>query len=236
MVLRWVATLAAAASHEINSPLETIHNFAEYLKHKVHNTEARRVLAHIDEEVTSISQIISNLISFSESECKEATVFDVNELIEHILSLVRFGAGGKKISISFGRSREALYVKASQSEIKQVILNLLKNSFDAMPAGGETSISTSSQATDGRGDRYVEIIVQDTGTGIPRESVSDVFLPFFTTKSSQKHMGLGLSISYGIIRKYKGEISVSNLPERGCRFRITIPRAVNPLLSVPLAR
>ena len=214
--------LAAGVAHEINNPLEAIHNFSEYLKFAIQEPRAAEILSHIDEEIVSISHIVANLISFSDSDEGGGETFDLNDLIENMLALVRFNGKNRSIGITFHRSAKAVRLKAHQSEIKQVILNLLKNSFDAMPRGGRISITT--RVLRGAASPRAEMTLQDTGTGISLEKPGDVFLPFYSTKGQRDHLGLGLSISYGIIKKYNGEISVSNL-SKGCMFRITLPLA-----------
>jgi PAS domain S-box-containing protein len=216
-----IGLLAAGVAHEINNPLETIRNFVEFLKHSVEECQATDALAHIDEEVSSISQIVGNLISFSDEGKNSDETLDLNALIAHILSLVRHDASNREIRITFRQTDTALRVKVSPNEIKQIILNLLKNSFDALPDGGDITIATGFLVSPD--ENRVKIIFEDTGAGIRAKNMYDVFLPFFSTKSPNNHMGLGLSISYGIIRKYRGEISVTNLPDRGCRFSITLP-------------
>jgi signal transduction histidine kinase len=216
-----IGLLAAGVAHEINNPLETIHNFAEFLKHNVGVSEAAEALVHIDEEVGSISQIVGNLISFSDDEQGSDETLDLNALIEHILSLVGYGAKNKDIRISFQRCDEVLHLRIGPNEMKQVVLNLLKNSFDEMPGGGEVTIVT--RQTEYAERRCAEILFQDTGPGIRAKNITDVFLPFFSTKNHRAHMGLGLSITYSIIKKHHGEISVTNLENCGCRFSILLP-------------
>jgi two-component system sensor histidine kinase AtoS len=216
-----VGLLAAGVAHEINNPLETIHNFVEFLKYSVAESKAGEALAHIDEEVSSISQIVGNLISFSDDDRSSDETIDVNVLIERILSLVRHDAANRGIRITFRHHADSLRLMVSPNEIKQVVLNLLKNSFDALPGGGDITIATAPIQV--QGEKRALIIFEDTGGGIRADNVYDVFLPFFSSKSQSHHMGLGLSISYSIIKKYHGEISVTNLPDRGCRFSITLP-------------
>jgi signal transduction histidine kinase len=109
-----------------------------------------------------------------------------------------------------------------QDQIKQVILNLIKNSFEAMPDGGKiTIITTTGKISEHRTSR---IIFEDNGPGIDVEELNSIFLPFFSTKSrSKKQLGLGLSISYRIIESFGGEMSVENLSAGGCRFVIDLP-------------
>ena len=132
-----IGLLAAGVAHEINNPLETIHNFAEFLKYNVQESGAVEALTYIDEEVSSISQIVGNLISFSDEDRSSDETLDLNTLIEHILSLVRYGAKNKDITISFQRCDDFLHLKIGPNEMKQVVLNLLKNSFDECRAGGK---------------------------------------------------------------------------------------------------
>jgi signal transduction histidine kinase len=103
--------------------------------------------------------------------------------------------------------------------MKQVILNLFKNAIEAMPEGGILRVSVEQK------DTMTELVVEDTGPGIPADEVNSIFLPFYSTKrGAQGHMGLGLSISYSIIKKMGGEIIAENLDPQGCRFIIRLPR------------
>lgn len=109
------------------------------------------------------------------------------------------------------------------NEIKQVVLNLLKNSFEASDGGGVICIHTSSVNMDGR--PFACIIFKDDGIGIDDENPDNVFLPFYSTKKgNDANLGLGLSVSYGIVKKYNGNISVKNLKGSGCEFTITLPQ------------
>ena len=106
---------------------------------------------------------------------------------------------------------------------KQVVLNLIKNSFEAMPEGGDLTVATA----DSRAEEpsRVEITVRDTGCGIRDQDIKEIFVPFYSTKhGSSTNLGLGLSVSYGIIRKYNGTIDVKNLPGGGCQFSIILPK------------
>lgn len=218
-----IGLLSAGVAHEINNPLETIHNFVEYLKYKIEQEEDKEILADIDEEVETISKIVSNLITFSDNNIDQNESFDVNSLIDDLIGLINYNAKYKKIQIDFHKKDDRLTLTASKTEIKQVILNLIKNSFDAIPAGGIITIKTCGKRLNEKS--YVEIVLIDNGTGIPGKNINDIFLPFYSTKSNEEgNLGLGLSVSYGILKKYNGTISVLNLEEEGCQFTITIPQ------------
>jgi C4-dicarboxylate-specific signal transduction histidine kinase len=106
--------------------------------------------------------------------------------------------------------------------VKQVLLNLFKNSFEAMPDGGVVNISTEIVSRDGTPS--LRLLFRDSGQGVQFENPNDVFLPFSSTKKDGANLGLGLSIVFSLIRKYDGDISVRNLPEGGCEFTILLPR------------
>jgi signal transduction histidine kinase len=177
----------------------------------------------LEEEINSISQIVSNLITFSDSNKHQIEPVDLNEMIDSIINLVKYNAKYKNIQISFKKKNNPIFLKANKTEIKQVILNLMKNSFEAMPSGGKLNIETGE--TNGRDSSLVEITFQDTGGGIKRHNLNDVFLPFYSTKKdTYGNLGLGLSVSYGIVKKYDGTIAVRNLNGCGCKFTLRFPQ------------
>jgi signal transduction histidine kinase len=110
-------------------------------------------------------------------------------------------------------------VLGSNNRLQQVFLNLFMNARDAMPNGGMLEVRTASN------NGYVEVEITDTGTGIPRENLIRIFDPFFTTKSSGRGTGLGLSVSYGIIKEHAGKIDVRSTPGKGTSFRLEFPTA-----------
>ena len=146
----------------------------------------------------------------------------MNSEIRAMLKLVKHNARHRQIAIRFDAAEEAVMVQANKHEIKQVLLNLLKNSFEAMPSGGSILIET--RHVRDHDAAAAQIAFTDTGTGISDENPNNIFLPFYSTKKGIKdNLGLGLSVSYGIITKYHGAMTVQNLAEGGCRFLITLP-------------
>ncbi|MGL1892988.1 MAG: ATP-binding protein [Spirochaetaceae bacterium] len=217
-----VGLLAAGVAHEINNPLEIIYNHLNYLNMGTKNKEHREIISEIEEELHDIKVIVSNLISFSDNNNSSLEYYDLNDLIVSLINLIRFNAKHKKIKIIFNKAVDELFIHSSRNEMKQVFLNLMKNSFEAMPNGGTINIHTDIE------DNNACIIIDDSGTGIDEKYSKDIFLPFFSTKKKNEHnMGLGLSVIYGIIKKYSGEIYASNRPEGGCRFKILIPCNTN---------
>ena len=214
--------LAAGVAHEINNPLEIISNYLSYMKYSFHNKDLRDSIEKVDEEISTIAKIVGNLVSFSDNNRLMNEPVLIDEVIQSLLDLVQYNAKDKAIHIHFEPGCALAPITASRTEMKQVVLNLLKNSFEAMPEGGDIHIHTEPYSQSGK--EYVRIRFADTGPGIPDANPSNVFLPFYTTKKAAgDKLGLGLSVSYAIVRKYRGEISVANCNGGGCQFTILIP-------------
>jgi signal transduction histidine kinase/ABC-type multidrug transport system ATPase subunit len=219
-----VGLLAAGVAHEINNPLEIIYNYLAYLRYNMSDQDLLKIIDTVQNEMVAISGIVSNLVSFSDKKGSEQEAVDIVGIVEEILHLLKFNAEYRKISFSLESGDDRDLVRLNRNEFKQVILNLIKNSFEAMPEGGEIRISASAANT--AGGRKVIIVVQDTGAGIAEENIKNIFLPFYSTKKGQEsNLGLGLSISYSIVQRCGGTISVTNNPERGCTFTIELPVA-----------
>jgi two-component system, NtrC family, sensor kinase len=145
------------------------------------------------------------------------------ELVDTLASLVLPNAKKRGIELKFSKPDQAILVSANRAEMNQVVLNLMKNAVDAMPDGGSLKIELA--AENSGGIDWAVLRVEDSGCGIPEESRDNIFIPLYTTKSqSEGHLGLGLSIIYGIIMRLRGSIDAENLLPRGCRFTVRIPR------------
>jgi signal transduction histidine kinase/ABC-type branched-subunit amino acid transport system ATPase component len=219
-----VGLLAAGVAHEINNPLGIIYNYLSYIKYHFPDTTLHEAIDNVHEEIASIANIVSNLHAFSDNKPLTIEDIDIHELICSMLNLIKHSAQSKHITIHFDPCQHDLAIRANKNEIKQVILNLLKNSFEAMPSGGDIYIETFKIRENG--SNFVQMRFKDTGPGICDENPNNIFLPFYSTKKGQENnLGLGLSVSYGIIKKYNGMISVENLDNTGCQFVINIPLA-----------
>ncbi len=217
-----IGLLAAGVAHEINNPLEIIYNYLSYLKSHFNNDNLQEIIIKLQEEMAYINNIVSNLVNFSDVQRVVYEDVEINHLIKSIIDLVNFSAKKQNVMIYFRSEKHAITVKANSNEIKQVILNLLKNSFEAMPDGGTIDIRSDIKTIDGK--PAAEITLVDSGGGIEADNMNQIFLPFFSTKKkNENNKGLGLSISFRIIEKYKGTINVENPMQGGARFKITIP-------------
>jgi ABC-type branched-subunit amino acid transport system ATPase component/signal transduction histidine kinase len=217
-----VGLLAAGVAHEINNPLEIIYSCLDYIKQNLVNKKLDSTIDDLTEEIAYIAQIVSNLVTFSDKHPDEDQYFDINELISSMINLIKFSAKKNHIELHFEDTQQLLNIKANKIEIKQVFLNIIKNSFEAMPAGGKLHIAAKQMNHNGKG--YIEATFHDTGEGIQEDEIKNIFLPFFSTKTDDKdNLGLGLSVSYGIIKKYKGDISVRKIKHSGTEFLVRLP-------------
>ncbi len=220
-----VGLLAAGVSHEINNPLEIIVNEIDYLRTMLPDGRLDKVLDNIEEEVESIVQIVSNLVSFSDSASEKTEVIDLSEVLGHIIQLISYNAKKRNIEINYSDPESAVLVACNRTEVKQIILNIIKNSFEAVNSEGRLEISLTSVSEGGIS--YAKMVFRDTGPGISEDDKKNIFLPFFSKKNATgNNLGLGLSVSYGIVNKMNGKITVENHPESGCVFTILIPHFI----------
>lgn len=212
--------LAADIAHEVNNPLGIIKNYLAISKRemKENDKDISGNLDIIDEEINRIAKIIKGILDFSRPVVEEVHPCDVNEVIEQIVELSKQSLGSQKIRVDIELNPSLKEVGISSDHLKQVLINLMNNSMDAMPAGGELMIRTMD------GHNGVEVIVEDSGTGINEDLIGKVFTPFHTTKGV-KGTGLGLSVSYGLIKGCSGEISLNNKKNGGVRATLFLPYA-----------
>jgi signal transduction histidine kinase len=214
--LATIGELAAGAAHEIRNPLTAIKSSLQYLESKSQDEPARRLLGTALEETGRIEEILSGLLSFSRpSEIKKER-HALLESLEESLELISFQARKQKVKVVKEFPPIPLFVNGDRPQLKQLFLNLLLNSLQAMSEGGELKLEVS--PADGAN---LLITVSDTGEGIPEENLDRVFDPFFTTKKGGT--GLGLSICYGIVKSHGGDIEVRSKVGVGTTVLIKLP-------------
>jgi two-component system NtrC family sensor kinase len=212
-----VGKLAAKVAHEVNNPLAIIKTSIRIIVSQTEGDDAiRDNLTEIEEEIARIARIIRGLLDMSRP-APAAEVVDVNRVVQGLERLLAPNLREKNVALTVVVDPSAPSVRISTDQLKQVVINLVRNAADAMPDGGDVSIETARQA------QTVEIRVADTGCGIPEENLKRIFDPFFTTKGQEQGMGLGLCVSYGIIQAAKGTIVVDSKVGQGTTFRLSLP-------------
>ncbi len=223
-----IGELAAGVAHELNQPLMVIRALSQSLLLDPTVSPARgKDLALIEKNTERMARIISHLRSFSRQSQMEPQAVDLHEALENALALVRDPLD--KASIKVRREYEGAcpIIVGDANQLEQAFLNLITNAIDAMEAqdGGTLCVGARSRRPDGNrdGPLSVEVVITDTGPGIPPEHLPRIFDPFFTTKPPGRGTGLGLSICYGIVRDHGGTIQVESRPGEGTRFTLALP-------------
>ncbi len=221
-----VGTLAAGVAHEINNPVAVILGFTEHLLEQTEALpEVHETLQIIEEEGLKCKKIVENLLTFARTPETTETSTEINSTLEKMLAVVKNTLLTKKIRLEANFTPDLPRVKGDPRELQQVFINLINNAMDAMKGGGLLTVNTH-LAPDGK---RLAIEVVDTGNGIPREAQTKIFDPFFTTKQTGAGTGLGLSMSYGIITKFGGNIIFTSFPaeeypeKHGTTFTVYLP-------------
>jgi len=220
-----IGKLAAIVAHEINNPLAGILTYAKLLKKRLgrengnKHAETLADLDLIESESRRCGEIIKNLLNFSRATSMNYEPADLNGVVDRCVRLVQHQLALSNIQLHLELERDLPPVRCDPAQIEQVILALVMNAIDAMPRGGNLSLR-SRMAVD---SPQVQIEVQDDGSGIPAELMSQMFEPFFTTKERSHGLGLGLAISRIIIERHQGRIDVKSEPGRGTLFTISLP-------------
>jgi two-component system NtrC family sensor kinase len=222
-----IGRLAAGIAHEINNPLQMITSQAGWISELLPDedpaavknmAEYRNAVDKIRHHVKRAGTITHRLLGFSKKMTAQQDRVHINELMTETLSFVEREAENNNISIIRNFSPELPATMTDGPQLQQVFLNLINNALDAVGPKGVVEISTSISA-EGR----LVIECADNGPGIRKENLEQIFDPFFTTKDPDKGTGLGLYISYDIIKKLGGTISVENRKDGGALFKVILP-------------
>jgi signal transduction histidine kinase len=214
--LATLGELAAGLAHEIRNPLAGIAGVIEIIGRDLPpSSPNREVLVEVQQEVLHIKRILSDLLEYARPKPPEFRVTDLNATAEHAVSLARQQTLSRPIEIELQKADGMPPVEHDTGQIQQVLLNLLLNAIQAIPAEGRVRVVVESQ------DGFARVTVSDTGRGISAEHLPNIFRPFFTTKG--QGTGLGLSLAHRIAEAHGGRIEVESQPGQGSRFIVWLP-------------
>lgn len=212
--------LAAGVAHEINNPLGIILCYTDLLKEDfVDLPDKTEDLAIIAKHVKNCQRIVRDLLSFARNQQTFKASGSLHEVIGHVVSMVSSQFAKQEIIVTQKFDPDIPCIELDAEKMKQVFMNLFMNAAQAIGRQGEIVVESLCQRNKGQ----IKITVRDTGPGIPPDIQDKIFEPFFTTKGPREGTGLGLSLSYGIIRDHGGEIYVKSKPGKGAAFTILFP-------------
>jgi two-component system, NtrC family, sensor kinase len=214
-----LGVMISGVAHELGNPLNNISLIAQtYLSlyDLMGDEEKKTYMGDVYLQTERIKKIVENLLDFSRQKKQELTESQMEDIVRRSLGLVNNNLKVSKVKphLTIGGQLAPVYVDAPQ--IDQVFINLFMNAAQAMPRGGDLFIDVQQEGG------WIIVRVRDTGTGINKDILPYIFDPFFTTKST-RGTGLGLSVSYGIIRQHHGDITVDSAEGQGTTFTIKIP-------------
>jgi len=214
-----IGELAAGVAHEINNPMAIIRGNTELLQLSVpEDAGNREEVDTIFQQVKRVERIVSNLLKFARREQMEHGTVRLNDLLHEIVGQIGHQVSLDGIRVAEHYSEAVASVEGDGDQLRQVFTNLVLNGVQSMPEGGVLTIRSGPVEN---ADLY-EVKVSDTGVGIALENLRQVFNPFYTTKANGT--GLGLSVSYGIVREHGGCIDVESVPGSGSTFSVILPR------------
>lgn len=218
-----LGAMAAGIAHELNQPLSAIRGFADnarVLLDRSRTDEADENLGRISDLTTRAARIIKNLRAFARNAPEPTGPIDLEPVVDDAIALMAARARVEGVEIRLTKPASPMIVEGGVVRLQQVLVNLLSNALDAMAAPGVIDVAIAET-----GDR-MQLAIRDQGAGLGDDIKDRVFDPFFSTKTDAgEGMGLGLSISYGIVRSFGGELRAANHPEGGAIFTVDLKRA-----------
>jgi two-component system sensor histidine kinase PilS (NtrC family) len=232
-----IGRLATGMAHEIRNPLASMSGSIQMLGETLQLDSAnKRLMDIVLKETNRLDQLLSDFVLFTHPDDRKKEWVDLNGIIGETLQLLSYNPLKNGIEVE-KNLQGATMVEADSQQLKQVFWNLLINAVQAMGTGGRLTVSSSVMRYDalheslrerlnsGVAKEWTEIVIADTGSGIPESYLDKIFDPFFTTK--EKGIGLGLAIVYSIIESYQGIIEVTSVDKKGSRFAIYLPAISN---------
>lgn len=218
-----IGQLAAGVAHEINNPLGTILLYSSLLKKELKDlTEGKQIAEDLDliaEETKRCKNIVANLLNFARQGKLTLSDVDMYDLINSIVKTMKLKPEFRGISFTIENDSDDSMIRADADQIKQVFLNIINNACESLEDRDIKKVQIQLR----RENDYLITEISDTGCGIPKENLSKLYTPFFTTKKMGKGTGLGLAIVYGIIKMHKGDIRAESEVNKGTKFTIKLP-------------
>lgn len=218
-----IGTLAAGIAHEVGNPLASISALVQVVLRTTSDEFVKDKLGLVKSQVTRISKIIRDLVDFSRPSDYELQVMNINESIKEAVEIVKVGARAKDIDFILELENDIPLLPLISDQIQQVFINILINAVDSITEDLSSIKKKQIKIHSHVDNEKIILKFADTGSGIDEKNFSKIFEPFYTTKKPGKGTGLGLWVSYGIIKSFQGNIEVESTAGEGTTFIITLP-------------
>ncbi|WP_449540388.1 PAS domain S-box protein [Ferdinandcohnia sp. Marseille-Q9671] len=211
--LSMTGQLAAGIAHEIRNPLTAVKGFIQLMQNGQHLEKEYLDIMH--SEITRVEGIIKELLLLSKPNKENFSDKNIVSVLKEVMTLMNTEALLANVRIISDYGSEDQYITCDENQLKQVLINLIQNGIEAMPSGGEILVQTY------KNEQYVVVSIADTGHGIPKEILSNIGQPFYTTKANGT--GLGLAVCLNIIENHKGTIEIDSEVDQGTTFTMKFP-------------
>jgi PAS domain S-box-containing protein len=215
-----MGAMIGGVAHELNNPLTAIMGVSELLQDTETNEGARKQLAILQQQARRAAEIVQNLTYFSRPPAPGKSRINLVEVVERTLNLHAYSLRKNNITVDFLKEAGVPYALGDPHQLMQVFLNLIVNAEQAIR---EARDKGTLRIRLGKGDNSVWVSFHDDGPGIPKENLSSIFDPFYTTKRPGRGTGLGLSICKSVMKEHNGSVEAANSPEGGSVFTVTLP-------------
>jgi len=218
-----IGTLAAGVAHEVGNPLASISALVQVVQRSTDDLFVKEKLELVKNQVTRISKIIRDLVDFSRPSNYELRLTDINQNVSEAVEIIKVGTKAKNINFKVSLNERVPFLPLVADQVQQVFVNILLNAVDAIAEHDPPKHNCSIVAKTDVIEDNVTITFEDDGVGISEENIGKIFEPFYTTKKEGRGTGLGLWVSYGIIKSFQGDIIVESTIGEGTIFNILLP-------------
>jgi PAS domain S-box-containing protein len=212
-----IGQLAAGVAHEIGNPLTSISSLVQILQRKSQDPFISEQLVNIKENIDRITKIVRELVDFSRPPSYETAIQDITDIVKTAIGIVKYDKRVRKVKFEHELKNVLPNVNVAADQLLQVFVNILINALDAIEGNGTIIVKSNYD------DKNIYIELTDDGCGMDAQTLEKIFDPFFTTKDVGKGTGLGLSVSYGIIKRFNGEIKAKSKLKEGSTFTVILP-------------
>jgi PAS domain S-box-containing protein len=210
-----VGQLAAGVAHEIRNPLTSMKGYAEFLQMDEQDPQRQEFLEIILDEIDRVNNIVEEFMVLAKPKAVELEEKNIIPIVHNVVSMLKFEARKRNVKLEFNAEEEIVQIECDENRLKQVFMNFIKNGIEAMPDGGDLRVKAEIQ------EGNILISIQDTGVGIPPDTLKKIGEPFYTTKKNGN--GLGLMVSFKIIESHNGKVYIESEQNKGTTFKIILP-------------